>query len=314
MAVTPIMGTYAYHRSHTGKDTRTLAAEWIEANTESVSSVATTSLGMHLDPGKVLSLSIPFHPVYPELTTPFYDLSLYSDVDIVVVSSFDYGRFLSDSTKYRPFIEFYRLLERTGTAAAAFHPAADQDGPDIRLVRPPSAGADSIPATAITRVASLGNDQWVVDALGRLGLASFLKGRYARSAGFFTAVVSLDPVNLSGLNYLAKSLLQVDQPGEAQGIIERYLALAPGAPEMVELHAVSLLGQGKTAEAEREFLRIIAANPQNETAYAGLISLYEQLGAKEQLVGILLRYQQAVGADSERGRLLAQKIAQARGF
>jgi 4-amino-4-deoxy-L-arabinose transferase-like glycosyltransferase len=307
-AFVPVEATYAYHRSHLEPDTRTLAAQWIGDHRASVGSVAMTTVGIRLDTRSIYQIDIPFHPIYPELTIPFYRPELYTDVDLIVVSGFDYGRFKSDPVRYRPFLEFYGHIERSWSVEYFVHPSPEQGGPDIWLIRPRETGPDSVSSAALEQIVRVGNEDWVFDYLLRLGVQSFTKERFGRSADFLGAANRLRPDDLRPLAYGSKSLLRLNRFFEAQGMIDAYLKHSPDNLEMRGLRASSLLGQDRLAEAEKEFLRMLTMDPNNGPAYQGLFSVYERTGSKSDLVATLLRYQKTLTAGSEAARAVASRI------
>lgn len=132
-AVIPIAAAYPSHLERYAPDTRALAREWIEANVPSGAFITMESYGPGLlGPQLLLSLDrevrksvlkhaadrpqyavqpLPMLQVYPEKTAVFYDMNLYADTDVFVVSSAVGSRYNREPERFSHHIAFYDSLE-----------------------------------------------------------------------------------------------------------------------------------------------------------------------------------------------------------
>ncbi len=154
----PILASYPDHLLRTGKDTRTEAREWIEANIPSGSFVATEMYGPELFGPHLISMleddvrqrviermknvpnyavqPIPMYSLKPERAEVFYDLSLYGIADVVVTSSMVKSRYLKEPLRFRRQVAFYEDLEREFEAVEEFVPNG-RPGPTLTVYRNP---------------------------------------------------------------------------------------------------------------------------------------------------------------------------------
>jgi hypothetical protein len=136
------------------RDPRTAAREWIEARCPPGAFLLMEAWGPDLlEPEDLWKLSpagrsrvlarggrplyaIQYLPTYqtrPELANVYYDLALYPDADLVVLSSFVGDRFRADPQRFERPLALYRDVEGGWAKAAEFRPEPGSDAPTITI-------------------------------------------------------------------------------------------------------------------------------------------------------------------------------------
>lgn len=88
------------------------------------------------------------------------------------------------------------------------------------------------------------------------------RGDYEEAASRYRQVLSIEPENVIVLNNFAYMLTkQLKQPAEALTHSSKAVALQPEIPELLDTHAVVLLGNGRTREAGEVIQRAVKLRP-----------------------------------------------------
>ena len=144
-----------------------------------------------------------------------------------------------------------------------------------------------------------------------LGLALERTGNLPNAAEEYRAAARLNAKDFDARYELARILLEMKQPAQAESAFRDALAIQPGSPEAMAGLSESLVDQGKTAEAAKELEAYVAARPNDETArlrLAGLLANVGNLdGALAQLQHVGTTGPNALGAYRLRGEILLSK-------
>jgi 4-amino-4-deoxy-L-arabinose transferase-like glycosyltransferase len=133
----PAARTLAYHRDAGAMDTRALAREWLKRNYRGESFIAMAPPGVTVAP-PLQALVLPYVAIGFNRFAPFYDARWFVDLDLVVGSDFDRGRYANDPVLYAPFLQFfYDSLETRWKLAGILAPGAGIQGPRIWFYTPP---------------------------------------------------------------------------------------------------------------------------------------------------------------------------------
>lgn len=305
---TPVKSMVTYHRGLDLPDTREIAEQWMQKNIPMGSAVALAPFGLEVKTDRYVILPVPFHPVMTDQTAPFYKTELYEDLDCFIGSSFDYGRYLRDTARYQPFIEFYNTLRSDWRLVQEIAPVEGQNGPTIWFYQPTNR-MDTIPNAVISRILTIQNEN-APRFLGKLGVILKAKGDLKKSEQLLTAVVAFDPQNATGHKELAYLYFQREDYVRTLKEIEIYLKLQPNDAEMLSMEGSALLRLGKNVEAIDRFERALQLNNRIEQAYQELSILYASLGDSVHLVAVLKRYLEILPPRSQKAKLLEAHLSQ----
>jgi hypothetical protein len=187
----PVLTLLSYHRGLEHPDSRQLAKNWIMEHVESTSIVAMAPLGIRL-PAPYTTFPIPFTAVSFDHLAPFYDARWYVDLDLVIGSDYDRGRYAKEPEKYGKFLQFfYDTLETTWHRRYVVEPFQYQRGPRIWLYTPPGPVQEEFAPDLLERLSSIRNRR-LLRVFGR-NLAAVLdaKGRAVKAEQVREAVVSV---------------------------------------------------------------------------------------------------------------------------
>jgi 4-amino-4-deoxy-L-arabinose transferase-like glycosyltransferase len=305
-----LLASFRYHMSFSRPDTRTLAREWMDDSLAVGSSVAFAPLGIDIDASKFVTLPLPYHPVFPGVTLPFYDLHWYQGVDVIIESSFDYSRYMTDPVTYRTFIEFYDSLRSTGKVLKEFKPFDGQNGPSIAFIRPRTGEANEpLPEKLISALTNLQNKELVSSFAGKLGLVCHRQGLILRSRQLLELSLMGDSDNTAAQKTLAKTLMQLEEYDEAQRVANRYLQRhsddARFGSEMGEL----FIQKFEFDRAEAFLLRSQSVDPAIESNYLDLSMVYASQNNVQKVATVLEQCLKIVPAGSQKAALIRNRIA-----
>jgi len=110
-----------------------------------------------------------------------------------------------------------------------------------------------------------------------LGLALDMSGDKAGAVREYQAALKLDRDQFPALVLLGGAYLDLGQPADAVGILERALKVQPGDLDAQESLGEALLASGRLGEAVRRFQALSDADPKNSKVWYGLGVCYEGL-------------------------------------
>jgi hypothetical protein len=311
VAVPAALQTYRYEISHSLADTRTVAMDWITKNIRPGSAIATIPIGMTL-PGTFLILPIPYHPVLTSTTLPFYDTRFYSDLDMVISTSFDYERYKMEPGRYGKFLEFYDSIRAGWSLVREFDPGGRRFGPEIRLYQSPRDSTDRpFESSVVPGLRDVENQPSAVNFAGKLGLILSVKGKLKKSEELLRFVTELDPGNVAAHAELASLYQREGDYEHALNEIDTVLTLDPSRKKMVSLKANIYLELGRFADAEKGFQRVLAIDDHDVAAYESLMMLYGRQNDRPKLIELLERYRNVL--PPEKARLVDEEVRKLKG-
>jgi tetratricopeptide (TPR) repeat protein len=123
-----------------------------------------------------------------------------------------------------------------------------------------------------------------------LAHACYRDGRWAEAAASFRGLVGADPTDQAARLYWGLALVQDRSWAEAEAVLA---ALSPtsDAEQGLAWYGLGLAAasQGRDADAEAWFQRMLAANPKSVPAYAQLAFLYDRLSRTAEAEALLAR-------------------------
>ncbi len=306
----PVSSTLSYHRSLALPDTRTQAREWIMESLPQSSAIVTGPFGISIPKERYTSLLIPFTPTGSEALAPFYDPRWYEDMDLLIASDYDYGRFLLEPERYKEVLAQYARLRSAWRMEKEFKPAESQNGPTIWLYRPPPTPAGLFDASLFHGLSTIAETSLVVQFSENLASALFAKGKLEKCGQMLDASLALAPKDTRLANSFAWALFKESRYREALGFTKRSLAASVDQAEMLALTGSVLLRTGDDQGAERELLLALAKNARMEIPYLDLELLYRKRNDRENQIGILRRYLAILPAGSENARKTESYLTQ----
>ena len=141
-----------------------------------------------------------------------------------------------------------------------------------------------------------------------LAIRSEPRGHDDDALAAFRHAVELDPHDADALAMLAGQLVTNGQLRQAEPLLARALAIDPLSRVTQHLSGVTLVGQGRFAEAERQFNGLIRLYPEFTNARISLAHMLMQTGRLDEAV-IALDDQALIRADPLAGLLLANCYA-----
>ena len=301
----PLLGSIDYQRSYALPDTRVLAKEWISEKYPKGAIVAMAPLGIDLKPPHA-ELPIPYAVIQFERYAPFYDTRWYEDVDLVVGSTFDYDRFLQDTSRYRNFLQFYDSLRSDWHLQFEIAPSHNQPGPNIWIYSPPSPAKRTFDQSLLDRLNLISSRELLRIFSRNVAGALYAKGATQKSFQILQKTALLD----SSFAHAERSatLYDAEKFDDALMEIEKGLQYSPDNKLLVGVHAQVLLALNRLDEAEMEFQRSIALGEQSEPIYMGLAMTYAQKNEKEKAIEILTSYVDRLAPTSDRRSYIQEQI------
>lgn len=298
----PVVATISYHRTHILPDTRTEAKEWILKEIPDGSVIVTGPFGMRIPERRFTTLLIPFTPTGAEALAPFYDPRWYDELELLIASDYDYGRFAREPDRYRGILRHYERLRSTWTLAAEFHPGQHQSGPTVWLYRPPGAPADRFDDSLFVSLAAIAETTFVTQFAENLASVLFSKGKLAKCGQIMEAAIALQPGSTRLLNSYAWTLFKEKRYIDALPLAERSLAADPLQAEVIALRGSVLLRLGDDRRAEEDLVRALGMNRRLEVTYLDLELLYRMRNDRERQEAVLRQYLEILPPESENAR------------
>jgi tetratricopeptide (TPR) repeat protein len=119
--------------------------------------------------------------------------------------------------------------------------------------------------------------------------AHYRMGHFKEAEAAFGRLVLADPKDAQSLLYRGLSRLKQKRYAEAQDDFSQLGQLEVDSPSQLYGLGLSLLWQGKDAEAEKALLKVLELNPQAVPAYTQLAFLYDKQGRTDKAVELLKR-------------------------
>src|SRR5208283_5276569 len=161
-------------------DTRIIAKEWLSDYLHDGSSYATGLFGIEFPRGKYHPVEIPFVPTGSENLSPFYDTRWYEDLDLLIASDYDYGRFAQEPKRYRTILNFYDTLHARWSLLHEIKVADNQQGYTFWFYKPPLSTPETFNSELFQNLSILAETTLVATFSENLAFALFYKGRFAK--------------------------------------------------------------------------------------------------------------------------------------
>jgi len=314
ISIPMIAGLVGYHHSVMLPDTRTIAKSWIEHNLATGSALATGPFGVELPDTGYLLMPIQFSAVNSEQMAPLYDTRWYEDLDLLIASDFDYGRYKQDPVQYRNLLRFYDTLRTSWKLVREIAPSDSQAGPTIWLYRfDGRTPAEIFDTNLIKGVTSSGlEDSRKVDFLGKLGLILNVKGKPYKSAQVLMAVLRIDPANTIAKSVLAGLSRRLNSQIQAQSSETTSIRQEGERVSLLLRDADELFNSNDLEGAERKYFAVLAIDKGNDSAYVQLVTIYALGDDRAKVIAILSRYLQAIPPDDPRHALVKEQLRKVR--
>ena len=293
-------------------DTRTVTTDWITTQLPAGAAIAAGPFGINFNTTKYLILPIPFHPVFTDNMAPFYDTRWYEDLDYIIASDYDYGRYALEPGRYQTFLRFYDTLRASWKLVYEIKPGPDRNGPVLWIYhreRPvPNAPFDS---ALMSGLAAVNDSERVENFAGRLALILSFKGKYLKSGQLLRQVLAVDPRNAKARSELANVYYKSGQYLEAVPQIEAGVAVTPADANLLMLRGNIMLKLDRVDAAESSFVRVLTLDARQDTAYQSLMLIYAQRDDRRKLIGLLDRYKNIL--PPEKAQLVEAEIRKLKG-
>lgn len=298
-----------YHQTFSKPDTRSLAKKWIMENLAPGSAIATPPYGIELPESTFTVLHIPFLALNSERVIAFYDTRWYEDLDLVIASDFDYGRYLQEPQKYAEYIDYYNTLETKWTLVFEAKRFENQSGPAIWLYKPPDSLKKKLfDNEVLQRLNSAPESANVSNFLKRLTTILMQKPNLTKAEQLSREIISVKinvPENHTNLASILYNLGKID---EAFDEVETSLLLKSDQPPALALKGLILFQKNRLNEAEVFLKRAIIQNKNLEFAYSALLLIYVNRKDKPNAIDILSRHYEILPKNSEKARLVAADL------
>ncbi|HTK81163.1 MAG TPA: glycosyltransferase family 39 protein [Bacteroidota bacterium] len=312
IAAPSFVKTYELEKTYSKDDTRALAKAWIAAHVRPGAAIATGPFGLELSKTQYITLPIQFTAVASEALAPFYTTRWYEDIDLVVASDFDYGRYIREPQRYSEMIGFYDTLRTTWELVFQASPGEKSTGPTLWIYRYKGPVHSEFDPILFERLQNVDPER-VLNFLGKLGLILSSKNILVKSEQALKKVVEIDPANSLALQELTKIEFKQEKFDEALQYVNEVLKLNPALSSMTTLKGDILLGLGRVDEAEMSYATSIKLNSRDESAYLGLITIYAYQDETEKLVSTLENFKKLSPASVEKAKLIIEAARRARG-
>ncbi len=301
--------TLQYHHTLSLPDTRTITANWIASHFPRNSAIATGPYGLNLPTNRYLLIPIAFNAGRAEVTFPYYDERWYEDLDLLVTSDYDYGRYVKNPLRFHKILPFYDSLRLKWTLVYQITPAESLTGPSFWIYKYSHLPTeDTFDTSKIRTIFRDSDSSEAVDFMGRLALVMSIRGKLTKSEQLLRELIEVDPNH----PYAARELVFVEgglgRPEEALMWAERYLRVNPRDAIILSKKGGILVSLKRLEEAEKVFTESLNLDENREEPYQGLIAIYSLRNDRQKAVDILSRYARILPQGSEKRKLINDEL------
>lgn len=305
------ISTLHYHRLHALPDTRAVAKQWIINNVKPGAAIASGPFGLAFEPGMYDLVTIPFNAGQTELTTPFYDARWYEDLDIVVTSDYDYGRYKQEPERFKRILSFYDSLRAKWSLVSEIVPEEGQNGWSFWLYRPPGTiTPDVFSEDLFDHLLEEADSNRILRFTDALSRALFEKGKFNKSVQLAAVSLQTAPDRVQILNRLLTSLFKAKRYDEAIAVSERSLQLYPKQIDVLLLQCNIYVAVNETGRAAECLERVLGLDNRSEMAYRRLMLIYGVQKDHRKVLDLLQRYLAILPPGSDKARLIEAQIKQ----
>ena len=249
-----------------------------------------------------------------KLTFPYYDEQWYEDLDLLITSDYDYGRYVKDPGRFHEILPFYESVRLNWNLVYQITPAESLTGPTFWLYKYPHLPTTEAFDTAkITAVFHNSDSSEAVNFMGKLALVLSIKGKLLKSEQLLREVIDVDPTNREAARQLVTIENNLGKLEDALKWAETYLRLNPMDPEILNTKGRILIILNRLGEAEKALKEALNLDEHREEPYRGLMVIYGVWNDRQKLVDILTRYAGILPANSDKWRLVNSELKKLRG-
>ncbi len=304
----PLFHTWEYQKTIGLQNTRDLVRTWIIKNSERGAAIASGPFAITLPENRFMILPIPFNAGNTEKTIPFYDPAWYENIDLVITSDYDYGRYTQDPARFRSILNFYDTLRTRWTLAYEVAPSDTTSGPTFWLYKPPLTTNELFNTEKIHNLEASGDSIEVINFLGKLALILEVKGKFAKSEQLLREVLLINPNNLIASKHLITILGKLEKYPDLLAETRKYLQIRPSDPEIMAMEGNALLRLGQLDAAENALNNALSIDNHIESAYLDLTILYSAENDRQKVIDILSRYLAILPPQSQKARIVEQQL------
>ncbi|MDI6767595.1 MAG: glycosyltransferase family 39 protein [Bacteroidota bacterium] len=310
LLIQPVVSNYKYLQPLGLPDTRAIAKKWINDNLPLGSVIATGPYGVEF-PGenRYVMFRIPYLSYETELAAPFYDARWYEDLDLLITSDYDYGRFQMEPKRYIDFLGYYDTLRTCWKSTLTLQPDKDKTGPTLWLYTyPDSLTRSKFDPSMFERFHDNPESTRISNFLKDLNTILYKKGKLEKCEQILNEILIVEVENVTVRNQLAQVLFDRGEYEQTLGHLGLSIQHKPEQPHAYVLAGRSLLKLNKVPEAEGVFHKTIMMDNQLETPYLELIQLYTVQKEKLKLFDILKRYLAILPPKSQKASEIKKQI------
>lgn len=309
LIVFPLLSSADYLHSLGLPDTRAIAKEWIMEHLKPGAAIATGPYGVDFPDSTYPMLHIPFIAFETERALPFYDTRWYEDMDLLIASDFDYGRFAAEPERYAGFLPYYDSLGQRWTKVADFTPDGKRTGPAIWLYKyPDSLRTVLFDSTLFDRLSGQPESSRVSGFLKSLEALLYRKGKLEKCRQILENIMAVEVGNLSVRNHLAQVLYDLGQYDACLRQLQMSVSQDAAQPQVFALAGSALRRINRPREAEAVLQKALALDRTLDVPYLELRELYAGEDDRAKLIGILSQYLSVLPGGSSRAREITQQL------
>ncbi len=305
----PFVASLNYLHSLGLPDTRFAAKEWIKAHLKPGAAIASGPYGVEFPDSSYSMLHIPFIAFETERVLPFYDARWYEDLDLLIASDFDYGRFAAEPDRYAGFLQYYESLRTRWHLEREFAPGSSSSGPTIWFFTyPDSLRKTRFDSTLFDRLSAEPESSRVSVFLKSLEAILYKKGRLEKCRQILENIVSVEVTNLDARNHLAQVLYDLNDDDACLRQLQISVRQNPSQPRAFALAGSALRRINRPREAEAVLLKALELDRRMESSYVELRELYRGEHDLKKLRGILSRYLAVLPKGSARAQEISREL------
>ncbi len=310
-----ISSVLTYQRMLSLPDTRAVVKQWIERNITSGSAIASGPFGIDLEKDNYLVLSIPFNAGGTEKTIAFYDARWYEDLDVVITSDYDYGRYLQEPGRFHDILRFYDTLHSSWKLIFSTAPGDSQSGPTFWLYQCQSRKTDSLDVDMMNKVWTTADSNETNEFFLKLAEISATKQKYMKSEQLLLLLINENPNNSRTQKDLAYTEHRLHHDDFALQLIQTYLQSYPKDASQLAFEGEILYDLHRIDESELTSINAHRLDNNLELPYVTLSMIYSLRGDRAKMIDILSHYLSVLPPTSPRAgevRAILLKIQQTR--
>ncbi len=307
--IVPLVSLWKQELAYSLPDTRKATLEWIEGHIAPGSAIALGFIGLEFPADRYITLPIQFSTIGSEQFAPFYDTRWYEDLDLVIASDYDYGRYKMEPSRFARMLAFYDTLRTQWKLVHETVRGSDMVGPTYWMYScPASIRSSSFPPDLLNQLSTV-DDARAVDFLGKLGLILSVKGKLEKSEQVLSRLLIISPHNLEGRNALAEVEYGGGNLAAAISQLDTSLTVNPLQAEIYAFRGKIYYQLKAPSKAERDLTEALKLNDRLEDCYVLLTSIYGERHDVPAIIDILSRYHTILPASSAKAKIVADEIA-----